>query len=253
MKFRGLFITAGLALAATGVASANTIVQSFSLPSGSITTDWTGTTQINKFNPTTGTLENIQFIADMTSLAQAGAIDSSGNSSGDSYTISATTTLTLSDPFSNLLISPANSITSSYSNQHNGEAMNVSQTNTIHSLARWGIDPSDVFSFACLGFTPGCLEVSSNAGSPSNPLNFAGYEGFGQLTLTANAKTLGSFGGGPFTNGFATGSALVNVTVVYEYTPAGPPSSTPEPATMALFGGGLVGVALLSRRRFRKS
>lgn len=258
MRFRGLFFTAGLALATAGLSNAASIVQSFSLPSGSITTTWTGSSTINQFDTSLGTLENITILSTMDSVASAGATDITGNSAGDSYTISASTSLSLSDPWSNLLVAPTNSISSTYLNQSNGSIMSVSTSGTVNSTAIWAIDTNtvnDPYYLVCLlnSEGPGCLASSAGAGSPSNPLAYTNWLGTGTLALTANAQTTGSFGGSSFGSAFATGSASVNVSVIYNYTEAGPPPSTPEPATMALFGGGLIAVGLLSRRRFRKS
>lgn len=68
---------------------------------------------------------------------------------------------------------------------------------------------------------------------------------FGLLTQTTDTTTTS---GGNLTDGIST-SAFGAVQVTYDFTPA---STTPEPTTMALLGGALLGLGLAGKR-FRKN
>jgi hypothetical protein len=121
-NFRRLLLTASLSIAAAGIVNAASITQTFSLPSASDVTTWTGSSTINTFNESLGTLNDIQIIAILNTTASSGAVDN--NPGGPSnYTIAATTSFSLSDPSSKVLITPSTSIGSSFSSQTLGQSM----------------------------------------------------------------------------------------------------------------------------------
>lgn len=72
--------------------------------------------------------------------------------------------------------------------------------------------------------------------------NLSSFIGLGTVTfdLAGAASTTESFTGGEFIAGQNT-DAGAGVTIEYDYTP--PPSGTPEPGTLTLFGTGLLGLA----------
>jgi len=76
------------------------------------------------------------------------------------------------------------------------------------------------------------------------------YTGPGNFTLGGNTKSFTSFSGGGnnIITSIAT-TAQFSAEIDYTYTV---PSGTPEPTTMALMGGALLGLGLLGKR-FRKS
>ena len=78
---------------------------------------------------------------------------------------------------------------------------------------------------------------------------FSSYEGAGDVALhctsTVNNTTGG--GGGNVNINQAT-TAFCNGTLTYDYTPT-PPVTVPEPASMALVGLGMMGLAALRRRK----
>jgi hypothetical protein len=81
--------------------------------------------------------------------------------------------------------------------------------------------------------------------------DLANYVGATDFALGASTKSLTTFsGGGNNIDTSVTTTAEFRAEVDYTYTPA---SSTPEPVSMGLFGGGLLGLGLLSKRRRRKS
>jgi hypothetical protein len=243
-----MVIGTGFVVACSGMASASSIIQTFALPTGSPQTNWTQSTTINTFNTQTGTLDDIRIIAALTSTEGAGATDASASGT-NTYTISATTTLNLSDPSNELLLAPAVTVASTFQNQTPGQTMAASGTSSKTQNAKWALD-STGGEGSCGVSQPGCL-VSGQG--QSDPINYGVFEsnGASTLSLTANGQTAGSFGGGAFSGAYATGTANVNVTVIYDYT-AAQTSSTPEPASLALFGCGLVGIGLI-RRKLKKS
>jgi len=81
-------------------------------------------------------------------------------------------------------------------------------------------------------------------------IDLANYVGPGTFTLTGATKTLTSFSGGGGNIGFNINTAATfEAEIDYTYTV---PSGTPEPTTMALMGGALLGLGLLGKR-FKKS
>lgn len=283
-NFRRIFLTGTLALTATGLLSASQIVQTFQMPGGggSQATNWSpaNTAIINQFDTSLGTLEYIQIIAQLNTTVNGSATDASGGATN--YTVGGTTQLSLTDGFGagELLSAPSAFAGSTFIGATSGQVMTVSNaSNSVTASETWYADPSyptlvgaTLFTggFSCsvaTGFAGpsgvGCLGYNQDGTAPSSPgynsgsgitdpLNIASYLGTGTLTLTGNASTSTSITGGPVTGGTVSGTASANVTVIYGYTPLST-TTTPEPATMALFGTGLVGIGLLRRRMSRKA
>jgi hypothetical protein len=81
--------------------------------------------------------------------------------------------------------------------------------------------------------------------------DLANYMGATNFALGATTKSLTTFaGGGNNIDTSVTTTAEFRAEVDYTYAPA---STAPEPVSMGLLGGGLLGLGLLSKRRRRKS
>jgi len=78
------------------------------------------------------------------------------------------------------------------------------------------------------------------------------FIGNGTLTYDLSTTTglLSDITGGNYTTGQTT-YANANFEITYDYEP--PPSGTPEPGTLSLFGTGLLGLAGMLRHKFAKS
>jgi hypothetical protein len=81
------------------------------------------------------------------------------------------------------------------------------------------------------------------------------FIGTGDLGFELNSNTFVSSGGtgGSLTAGQTGNGSGGTVEVIYDYTLYQPPTGTPEPGTLTLFGTGLIGLAGMLRRKYMHS
>jgi hypothetical protein len=96
------------------------------------------------------------------------------------------------------------------------------------------------------------LDSVTPSGTPvSSPISATPFIGSGTLTLFAAGNFTGSIGGTGFIGSIGgTGSETVTVQYDYSYNEVIPSvTTTPEPISMALVGGGLIALGLLRKRQ----
>lgn len=244
---------AGLVVVAAGLASADSIqVQNLFFPSGSDITSWTATDALNQFNNQGGslTLEWIQFELVGSVSSQGAATDSNPGSTGtDTYTFEGDTHLSFSDPADTNLFHPIVTQNQVFTNQGLGSVMTAGPLTTSADTgnARYFVDPT-LFGF-CANPQPGCESgfVSTGHGSVDPLADYANYIGTGTINETVAASTFPAFAGASFNTSSGSGTADMELVVTYDYIPT-PPPGAPEPTTMALMGGALLGLGLIGRR-----
>jgi len=210
---------AGLVIGKT--ASADSIVQNFTIPTQTV--PFTNPFTFNLFDTTLGTLNSVTIFLGTSATAEVDVINLSPGAKAFSNA-TATIPITATGP----------------------AAITVTDTLTAGPVS--GTTNPAAFSTTAV---PGVTGSTSNSvGVPT--IDFGSYEGVGGgtalITAASSAGTYGGTGTGVAFSGSATASGTVTVT--YDYTPFS--AATPEPGTWGLLVAGASTGLVLVRRRRRK-
>ena len=216
---RNTILVLGFALASVN-AFAGSIT--FSGSFGPTTNPFTTITNLSAFDPALGTLTSITFSI---SGQSSGTIAVTNNSSASSnYDVTINANLRFQDPSNNILVSVLPFF------EDPSFAVGAGATRSDSGTSGSSTNAATIFS----GFTP----YVGTAHSPG--------------TLAFSVRGSGSFGadGATPVSVTATTAGVGTDSVTYNFTA---PSSTPEPATITLFGSALVGLGFLARKRSKKA
>lgn len=242
---RRILIATSLAVAATGVASANSIgcadTSAFTVVGGTSsvcfqasaseqTVNWgPEALSISQFNPALGTLNYVEIIGFATGNATLNVSNHSTTQS-ESFTNGEAT---IDESFS-------------------GTGFNTITLAGGLSGASGTVTPSGEVSTASTPF------MADSTGDPTtisdtilNPNALAPFIGTGTLGSVAGSGGPSSAGGLGGTDLFynATGQVGGTLAILYDYTSA---SATPEPTSMVMMGGALIGLGLIGKKRLKK-
>lgn len=214
-------------LAATGVASANTIAAGSSPLYYSGVTDWSQTFAFGQFNPSLGTLVSVT----ITSQADFDTSGTLKNTSGSAQNFS------FYETFLDTLTAPDSL----------GTVVNASLTTPLVSYTGVANGASVTYDPSGQPFLSSTTSTTLTA-SPADSLSaFIGSGTVNFKAATMTAEDINGGGGNIVASLNSTGSDTITVT--YNYTPS---QSTPEPFSMSLAGTGLVLVGLFGRKRFAR-
>jgi hypothetical protein len=200
-------------------------------------TNFSGTTlNVAQFNSSLGTLNSVDIIF----------------TAGGTTDITASTTTSQAATISQLFTTAGAQLTDS--------SLGIVLTESLNGQALVNGSPIGLFNTLNLAgnssYDSGSLTLTGNAVSDLGiTSDLSAFIGSGDLDflLAGNAVTTESYTGGNISTSQST-DVGAGVQVTYNYTPnQQPPSSTPEPGTLILFGTGLLAMAGMLRYKFMQA
>jgi PEP-CTERM motif len=272
---RRILTVSTFALAASGLALANSIAYEASYPTGGPdpNTDFNYTLSLPQFNSSLGTLTGVELIIFGSESISTVTLANLGTSAQPNFTATETSTLAQNstDPLHN---------SATGNNVYSGLVLDVFSSGNISlgpgtGSQATGVCPPASPSTGCSSVTYTAANIPTDPDTTVNDPNtgclqasdcvtgdFITGNGLAQNTFLSDYIGSGTFSlsGSTLSGNTVTGGGSVSATIIstgyleaevdYTYTT---PSSTPEPGTMALLGAALLGFGFVGRKRFRKS
>ena len=204
----------------TGVCSASATTLTWTDATPATATDWTDTFSGTKFNSALGTLNSVDVYLWGNVTGNLKFTNNSNNSKNYSQATLGTD-LTLQLPSALFLTVQA---VHSYTPN-----ILVPKLSTV---------TSDIFNAA-----------SSTTQSYSDLATLSAFTGTGNIDLLVESMGFAGYLGSSNLTVESFSDSAASIQVTYDYTPTPPPIATPEPSTLMLLGGSLVGLAFWRRRK----
>ena len=255
MKFtlRSILPTAAMMFAIAGAANCATIGYRFDL--GAAPTEVSYTLPLNQFNPSLGALTGVtlyfyatESITNFTLTNNAASTSTFDATIGSRVNMNPGNSAVTADRFltpENLVAFDTQSGSCASFQPFTCSSITLGAGATSGNFGPITVNNTD----AVYGFTTG-TGVQGLTGVMKSGTSIASYIGVGTFNLTGSTLITTSFtgGGGNIAVNQSTNAAFSGE-VDYTYTPS---VSTPEPATMGLMGGALIGLVALRKRFGRK-
>jgi hypothetical protein len=272
---RRILTVATVAVAASGLALANSIAYETSYPTSGPdpNTDFNYLLNLPLFNSSIGTLTGVELIIFGSESISTVTLQNLGTSAQTTFTAVESSTLannstdplsnsaTGLDIFSGLGLDVFNSGSISLGPGTGGSAVgpcpaatpSTACSSVTYTGANINPDPDTTVNDPNIGCAQAfdCVTGTFITGNGLNQTPLLGdYLGSGTFTLSGATLSGNTVTGGGSVSATIISTGLVDAEVDYTYVV---PSTTPEPGTMVLLGGALLGLGLISKRRLSKS
>jgi hypothetical protein len=191
-------------------------------------TNWSGNFLLPQFDPTLGTLNSIVF--DLTGTVEGIAqVENLSTLSGANITTNLSAVLTLLLPGGvQMVVNPAASVTDSYGAFDGVVDFDGTSGRTYTTLAN------------------SSMQMQT---APPFGVDLSAFLGMGNIMLAISSLGNSGVSGGSFVASTFQTLSGATLQITYNYTPSDTGGDIPEPMTLALVGGGLLGLGFLRSRR----